>query len=283
MSNIKIHNLTKKFKKFTALNNINLEIKSGRIIGLLGKNGAGKSTLMKCILGFLKFEGEVEIGNISIKENRKEAIKNIAFIPDVDGLDGRLTVQETINYIAGVHPLWNELTASKLLQTANLPLKKKVSKLSKGMKTKLYLILTLSLDVDILLLDEPTLGLDITFRNEFFNTILQEFYTNDKTIIISTHQVEEVENILQDIIFIDNGEIVTYDDIENLKNSYKIVTLPKSRERELESISPKLMTHTLGHVSGIVPASVNLENAEYATPSLSELFLAKVGGNNETV
>lgn len=283
MSDIKIQNLTKNFKNFTALDNINLNIKSGRIIGLLGKNGAGKSTLMKCILGFLKFDGEIEIGNISLKTNRNEAIKNIAFIPDVDGLDGRLTVQNTIDYISGVHPLWNELTASKLLQSANLPLKKKVAKLSKGMKTKLYLILTLSLDVDILLLDEPTLGLDITFRNEFFNTILQEFYTKDKTIIISTHQVEEVENILQDIIFIDNGKIVAYDDIDNMKQKYKIVTLPRSREQELLTISPKLMTHTLGHVSGIIPSSVNIENAEFSTPSLSELFLAKIGGNNETV
>ena len=208
MNLIETTNLTKYYGKLKALDNVNISIPKGRIIGLLGKNGAGKSTFMRCLLGFLKHEGEITIMGETMKVHKESIHDHIAFIPDVSSLDDKLTVQQTIDYVSALNKSWNAEKANDLLTKSELPLKSKVSSLSKGMKTKLYLLITLSLDVQILLLDEPTLGLDIVFRKEFFNTILGEFYDEEKTIIISTHQVEEVAQILQDIIFIDHGRII---------------------------------------------------------------------------
>ncbi len=281
MELIEVRNLTKKYGNLKALDEVELKIPEGRIIGLLGKNGAGKSTLMRCILGFLKFDGEIDIMGERV-DHHKESIHNlIAFIPDVSSLDDRLTVQQTIDYVASLNESWNAVTAGRLLSRSDLPLNQKVGNLSKGMKTKLYLLITLSINVKILLLDEPTLGLDIVFRKEFFNTIIGEYFDETKTIIISTHQVEEVEQILQDIIFIDEGKIILQEDIAELKNQYSLISVPTDRKEELEKLNPILITHTLGKVNAIVGSDVKIEGAEYSRPSLSDLFVAKVGGSNE--
>ena len=281
MKALEISNLTKYYGKFQALDNVNLEITEGRIIGLFGKNGAGKSTMMKCLLGFLKHEGEIKILGKTLTEQKHHLFEELAFIPDVNVIDERLTVQQTIDYVSNVHPRWNTLRAQRLQEISKLPLDKKVGKLSKGMKTKLYLMITLSLDVSILLLDEPTIGLDIAFRREFFNTILGEFYDETKTILISTHQVEEVEHILNDIIFIDEGKIVLHEGIEELKNSHAIITLPEERREDFMKLNPKLITHKLGSICGLIEKTTEIEGAEYRRPSLTDLFLAKVGGYYE--
>lgn len=278
---IETEDLTKNYKDLKALDNVNLKIPRGKIIGLLGKNGAGKSTLMRCMLGFLKYKGEIRLFDVPLKSHDESMHNQIAFIPDVSCLDDRLTVQQTMEYVAGLNPAWNETKAEKLFQKSHLPKNKKVGKLSKGMKTKLYLLITLSLDVKILLLDEPTLGLDIEFRKDFFNTILGEFYDENRTIIISTHQVEEVEHILQDIIFIDEGKIVLYDEVENLKNSFHFVEVTNDRKDELMEMHPLSINHSLGKVGGIVKEKGKIPGADYSRPSLSDLFLAKVGGKNE--
>jgi len=281
MELIEVRNLTKRYGSLKALDEVDINIPEGRIIGLLGKNGAGKSTLMRCILGFLKFDGEIGIMGERVNHH-KESIHNlIAFIPDVSSLDDRLTVQQTIDYVAALNESWNAVTAGRLLSRSDLPLNQKVGNLSKGMKTKLYLLITLSIDAKILLLDEPTLGLDIVFRKEFFNTIIGEYFDETKTIIISTHQVEEVEQILQDIIFIDEGKIILHEDIAELKNQYSLISVPSNRKEELEKLNPILITHTLGKVNAIVGSDVKIEGAEYSRPSLSDLFVAKVGGSNE--
>ncbi|HCX72699.1 MAG TPA: multidrug ABC transporter ATP-binding protein [Candidatus Cloacimonas sp.] len=281
MSYISIRGLSKYYGKQKALNNINLEIPKGRIVGLLGKNGAGKSTLMRSILGFLKYEGQIKILGEDIAHNAMVTKKDIAFIPDVSCLDDRLTVGQTIDYVKNVNFNWDEATAERLLKKSDLPLNKKVSALSKGMKTKLYLLITLALDVKILLLDEPTLGLDILFRKEFFNTILGEFYNSEKTIIISTHQVEEVEHILQDIIFIDYGNLILYENVQNLKDKYNIISVPCSQKNALLAYQPQMMHEALGKVHAIVKSEVQIEGAEYNRPGLSDLFVAKVGGLHE--
>jgi ABC-2 type transport system ATP-binding protein len=281
MSYISIRGLSKYYGKQKALNNINLEIPKGRIVGLLGKNGAGKSTLMRSILGFLKYEGQIKILGEDIAHNAMVTKKDIAFIPDVSCLDDRLTVGQTIDYVKNVNFNWDEATAERLLKKSDLPLNKKVSALSKGMKTKLYLLITLALDVKILLLDEPTLGLDILFRKEFFNTILGEFYNSEKTIIISTHQVEEVEHILQDIIFIDYGNLILYENVQNLKDNYNIISVPSSQKNALLAYQPQMMHEALGKVHALVKSEVQIEGAEYNRPGLSDLFVAKVGGLHE--
>jgi len=278
---IETKNLTKYYGKAKALDNVDLIIPRGRIIGLLGKNGAGKSTLMRSILGFLKFSGSIKVLNKEIHSHQESLHNHIAFIPDVNSLDNRLTVQQTLTYVSNLNRSWNQEKAEKLLRNSDLPVEQKIANLSKGMKTKLYLLITLALDVDILLLDEPTLGLDIIFRKEFFNTILGEFYDESKTIIISTHQVEEVEHILQDIIFIDEGRIILQEDVNKLKDSYQVVTVNSDREDEIRKHNPILVTKTLGHVSAIIPQNIEIKGAGIGRPSLSDLFLAQVGGSNE--
>ncbi|MCB5251263.1 MAG: ABC transporter ATP-binding protein [Candidatus Cloacimonadales bacterium] len=280
---IVVNKLTKCYKKFKALDDLSISLPKGKIIGLLGKNGAGKSTLMRCMLGMLKYQGEIAIEDEIVSHRDSSVFENVAFIPDVSGLDDRLTVKQTIDYVSQINPKWNETTANKLMQISSLPLNKKVGHLSKGMKTKLYLLVTLSLDVDILLLDEPTLGLDIAFRKEFFNTILGEFFNEDKTILISTHQVEEIEPLLQEIIFIDQGKIILHADVEELKNSFNVVSVANDLKEELLSHKPKLVTKSLGQISGILPADILIDNAHYSRPQLADLFLAHVGGYNETI
>ena len=276
---IKVNNLTKYYGKLKALDNVELEIPQGRIIGLLGKNGAGKSTFMRCILGFLKHKGEIEILGKTIKRHQESVHEDIAFIPDVNSLDDRLTVKQTMEYVSAINRSWNNEKAIELLASSDLKPNQKVGTLSKGMKTKLYLLITLSLDVKVLLLDEPTLGLDIVFRKEFFNTILGEFYDENKTIIISTHQVEEVEQILQDIIFIDEGKIILQQDIEELKNEYSIFTVPSDKQEKLEQHNPKVINKTLGHVSAVLDSKIKIADAEVNRPTLSDLFMEKVGGS----
>ena len=280
MNIAEVKNLTKYYGKLKALDEVTLSIPQGRIIGLLGKNGAGKSTLMRCLLGFLKHQGEITILGETIKSHKESIHEHIAFIPDVSSLDDRLTVRQTIDYVASLNQSWNNEKAQSLLSSSDLPLDQKVANLSKGMKTKLYLLITLSLDVKILLLDEPTLGLDIVFRKEFFNTILGEFYDESKTIIISTHQVEEVEQILQDIIFIDEGKIILNEDISELKKRLSVYTVPSDNVSELEKYKPNIINKTLGHVSAILPSETLIEGAEVTRPTLSDLFLEKVGGSN---
>lgn len=278
---LSVEHLTKFYGKFKALDDVNFELKKGQIVGLLGKNGAGKSTLLRSILGFLKYEGDVKLFGKEIKEYREKIFNYIGFIPDVNSLDDRLTVEQTIDYVKSLNDTWDDEKAKNLLSISELPMKKKIKKLSKGMKTKLYLLLTLSLRVRLLLLDEPTLGLDISFRKEFFNTILGDFYDEDKTILISTHQVEEVEHILSDIIFIDKGKIVLFDKIENLKERFSIVQLPKDRIDEIQKYNPLLINKSIANIEALVEDKPEIEGASYFKPQLSDLFLAIVGGSNE--
>jgi ABC-2 type transport system ATP-binding protein len=275
---MELTNVTKNFRKVQALKDVSLTIPKGRIIGLLGKNGAGKSTLMRCMLGFLKYQGDIHYHGKKMEHNDSSIFKNIAFIPDVSALDERLTVAQTIAYVRGVNPGWNDRKADSLLERSELPLKQRVKTLSKGMKTKLYLLLVLSMDVEFLMLDEPTIGLDIMFRKEFFNTILGEFYDENKTILISTHEVNEVEHILQDIIFIDKGKIVLYEDIEQLKQEYLEVKVPREFADELRKHNPLQVWEGLGYLHALVTEKLDIPSAEYGEPQLADLFIAKVGG-----
>ncbi|RKY55503.1 MAG: ABC transporter ATP-binding protein [Candidatus Neomarinimicrobiota bacterium] len=273
---IKITGLTKDYKQVRALEDIDLQISRGRIVGLLGKNGAGKSTLLKCLLDFLRYEGDVEFFGKSTKEWKYDLHTRVAFIPDVSGLDPRLTVQQTIDYVAGINPSWNSEKAERLFAKSELPRNQKVKTLSKGMKTKLYLMLTLAKDVDILLLDEPTLGLDIVFRKEFFDLLLGEFFDESKTVIISTHQVAEVENILQDVVFIDHGKVKLHQPVDKLKKDWSIVEVSADREQELMAFNPKATSRSLGKVRGLVEGDIKLPDATVAVPSVSDIFVAVV-------
>jgi ABC-2 type transport system ATP-binding protein len=279
---ITIKDLSKRYKTVEALRRVDLEIPKGSIIGLLGKNGAGKSTLLKCMLGLLRYEGEIELFNKPQSEWKHDLFKRVAFIPDVSGLDLRLTVEQTINYSAEVNDSWNWDKAKRLFAESDLPCSAKAGTLSKGMKTKLYLLLTLSKDVDVLLLDEPTLGLDIVFRKEFYDLLLGEFFDEDKTVIISTHQVAEVENILQEVIFIDEGKILLHESVDALKEKWHIYEAPQSRAEELAAYRPKVMTKTLGRVRALMEGDLQIPDAEVLIPGLSDIFVALTQKKNRS-
>ena len=283
MALVKTVNVTKKFKDLLALDNVNAEVKKGRIVGLVGKNGAGKSTLMKCIIGFSKFEGEIFIDDQEIKYMDHKIFEDTAFIPDINSLDGRMKVKALISFFRGVHPKFNDERFDKLFATSNLPLDKKISKLSKGMKTKLYLILILSLDVSFLILDEPTLGLDIVYRSEFYNTILSSFYNENRTVLISTHQVEEIEHILHDLIIIDQGKILTNDTIDNLLTYYKLITIDAKDRDKLEGIPHKVVTEGLSAIEVVVPRKADITGFKEAIPNLAHIFLYTLENQHETV
>jgi ABC-2 type transport system ATP-binding protein len=271
---ITINDLSKNYKQVQALKNVDLSIPKGSIIGLLGKNGAGKSTMMKCILGLLRYEGEIAVMGKPLSEWKHELYKHVAFIPDVSGLDPRLSVEQTINYSAAVNETWNWDKAKRLFAESDLPIDQKVGTLSKGMKTKLYLLLTLSKDVDILLLDEPTLGLDIIFRKEFYDLLLGEFFDESKTVIISTHQVAEVENILDEVIFIDEGKVILHESVKTLKEKWNIYEVPQDKAEALTACHPRIMTKTLGRVRGLVEGECGIPGAEAQIPGLSDIFVA---------
>ncbi|MFO7841411.1 MAG: ABC transporter ATP-binding protein [Fidelibacterota bacterium] len=271
---INVTGLIKDYKQVRALDGIDLDIPRGRIVGLLGKNGAGKSTLLKCLLGLLKYEGDIRMFGKPAEEWKHKLYEHVAFIPDVSGLDPRLTVRQTIDFSAGVNPAWNAEKAERLFAKSDLPCDRKVGTLSKGMKTKLYLLLTLSKEVDILLLDEPTLGLDIVFRKEFYDLLLGEFFDESKTVIISTHQVAEVENILQDVIFLDEGKVLLSKPVEELKNQWHIVEVPKDKKDELMKYDPCELSSGLGRVRALVEGKVSVPEASVMMPGLSEIFVA---------
>ncbi len=276
-SGYNISNLDKYYGKFQALKDVNLSLKRGNIIGLLGKNGAGKSTLMRCMLGFLSHTGTIYYDDILIRHRNHKVFETVAFIPDVSGLDDRLTVAQTVEYISNINPKWNPEKASQLVKMSDLPFTKKVSNLSKGMKTKLYLLITLALDVDYLLLDEPTLGLDIVYRKDFFNSIMTDFYGQDKGILISTHQVEEVEEYLDEVIFIDEGKILLHENVKALKEKYRVLSVNTQDEARLQAHQPKYISHSLGFASAVLDSSIEIEGAIQSEAGLADIFLTIIG------
>lgn len=278
---IKASGLIKDYGRLRALKGVELSLSGGRIVGLLGKNGAGKSTLLKCLLGLLRYEGQIEILGKNLREWKQGLYGRVAFIPDVSGLDPRLTVRQTLDYSAGINPGFDRQKAQRLFSRSDLPCDQKVGTLSKGMKTKLYLLLTLSRDADILLLDEPTLGLDIVFRKAFYDLLLGEFFDESKLVIISTHQVAELENILDEAVFIDNGRILLHQSLEQLKRSWSLAELPASREAELAALGPVALSRSLGQVRALLKDAQAPEDARVMPAGLSDIFVAMVNGKGE--
>lgn len=270
--------VNKKFGKEQALHDVTAQLGSGRIIGLLGKNGAGKSTLMQCIMGLLNYKGTISWNDKELK--RFTSRESFAYIPDIDALDDRLTVARTIAFMAGVHPRWNDKKARLLANHSGLPLRNRVGSLSKGQKSKLYLLLTLSLDADLMLFDEPTIGLDASFRQEFFNVILGELFDGRRTIIIGTHQLNEVEPVLQDVLILNQGSVVVCEQLEKLQNRYHIIKVSASRQNELAELKPMWQRLQIGTLEALVPSETLLPKAEYRRPSLNEIFLALTGGDH---
>ena len=213
---IKANNISKKYDESYALDSIDIEVSKGQIMGLIGPNGAGKSTFLQSVLGLLKTEGNLEVLGLDPRKDRHKLLKEVCSITDVAVLPKWMTVQQLLSYMDGVHPGFDLDKCISILSRTNIKLHSKIKVLSRGMVVQLHLSLVMAIDAKILILDEPTLGLDLVYRKDFYSQLIEDYYEGNKTILISTHQVEEIEGVLSDAVFMNQGRIVMQDSIESI-------------------------------------------------------------------
>lgn len=271
--------LTKTFGKFKAVDEISFTIEKGSIVGLIGPNGAGKTTTLKSILGLTDFSGELSVLGMDPRSGRHHLMERVCFISDVGILPRWIRASEALDYIEAVHPRFDRSKALALLAKTNVPLNKKVKQLSKGMVTQLHLSLMLAIDVDLLVLDEPTLGLDILYRKAFYDHLLNDYLDKDTSIIISTHQVEEIQSLLSHLIFIDEGKIILDKPMDNLEKHYAEVQIEPSQLEAAVRLQPIHTKEVFGRQVMIFeeaePAALE-SLGEVRVPSVVDLFVAKM-------
>lgn len=277
MSIVKATNLSKAYRKFQALSDVNFEIESGRIVGLIGPNGAGKTTVLKAMLGLTNYDGELSICGFNPRTQRHQLMQEVCFIADVAVLPGWMKVNQALEFTAGVHPKFDQSRAEEMLAQTSIPLDKKVKELSKGMITQLHLALVLAIDAKVLVLDEPTLGLDILYRKSFYDRLLNDYFTEDKTIIITTHQVDEIEYLLTDLLFIQEGRIVLDTSMEEIAETFLEVMVSNENLAAAEALGPLNRRDIFGrHVMLFKGVDRNQLEAlgEVHVPKVADLFVA---------
>lgn len=270
-------NVNKKFGNFQALKNVNIDISKGKIVGLIGPNGAGKTTLLKSVLGLDSCDGELKVLGIDPYKKRADLMKEICFIADVAVLPKWIKVSQLLQFTEQTHPNFNVEQAKHFLTKTKIKMNHKVKELSKGMTAQLHLALVMSIDAKLLVLDEPTLGLDILFRKQFYDNLLNDYFDNERTIIITTHQVEEIEHILTDVVFIRDGEIVLDANMEELTNSYFEVMVSQDHYEEAMKHNPLTMRKVFGKYIMLFHSTSRdvIETlGEVQRPSVSDLFVA---------
>ncbi len=276
---IKAQHLRKSFGKTKVLDDLSLTIEKGSITGLIGPNGAGKTTTLKAILGLTGFSGELDVLGMDPRHGRHYLMEKVCFIADVGVLPRWMKVAQAVAYVEGVHPRFSREKAMALIADTKIPLKARIGELSKGMVTQLHLALILAIDAELLVLDEPTLGLDILYQRAFFDTILNNYYDKETTIVISTHQVEEVRPILTHLLFIDGGKIVLDTSMEALPATWHSVTVAPDKYEQAEALRPIHVTSMLGAKTMLFEnvAVQQLESlGQVQVPTISELFHAKM-------
>ena len=273
--------VTKQFGSFTAVDNVSFEIEAGKILGLIGPNGAGKTTLLKALLGLTDCEGKLSVMGLDPFRQRKKLMQNICFIADVAVLPRWIRVTQLLDYVQAVHPNFSRKRAEELLQQTKIKANSKVKELSKGMVTQLHLSIIMSIDAKLLVLDEPTLGLDIIFRKEFYANLLNDYFDEERTILVTTHQVEEIENLLTDIMFINDGKILLNSPMEALADNYVEVAASGEKANRARQFGPIAEGQMFGK-SIMLFEGVSREHFEglgdMRTPSVADLFVAKVKG-----
>ncbi len=274
--------LRKAYKKSLALDSASFSIPAGRIVGLIGPNGAGKTTALKAVLGLSSVEGELSVLGQDPRRHRDALMNDICFIADVAVLPRWLKVRDAINFVAGVHPRFDRARCERFLASTKLQPRQRVREMSKGMIVQLHLALVMAIDARILVLDEPTLGLDILYRKEFYQRLLEDYFDEQKTIIITTHQVEEVEHILTDVMFIRDGKVVLTADMENLGQRYTEVLVNADQldnARALRPIDERALPFGKSVLLYDNAAPEQLAGlGETRSPGLADLFVAIMKG-----
>jgi ABC-2 type transport system ATP-binding protein len=262
-----------------ALENFNVRVETGRIVGLIGPNGAGKTTALKSILGLTPFKGDLTVLGLDPRSQRDQLMHDVCFIADVAVLPKWLRVTQALSYVQGVHPKFDRARAAAFLQKTDIPMKSRVRELSKGMVTQLHLALILAIDARLLVLDEPTLGLDLLYRRAFYDTLLNDYFDKERTILITTHQVEEVENLLTDVLFIDRGQIVLDAATEALADRFVQLTTTPDKAAGARSLNPIYEREVFGRIAMIFDGKTAEELKSFGdtrTPSIADLFVARM-------
>ena len=279
---IEARGLTKSYSGTQVVNGVDLNIEAGRIVGLIGPNGAGKTTVIKSILGLTSFGGHLSVLGHDPRTQRDALMKEVCFIADVAVLPRWLKVSQAIDFVAGVHPRFDRAKCERFLAHTQLKPQMRVRELSKGMIVQLHLALVMAIDAKLLVLDEPTLGLDILYRKQFYQRLLEDYFDEEKTIIVTTHQVEEIEHILTDVMFIRDGKIVLDAPMETIGNRYVEVLVNGDKTEEARSLKPideraLPFGKTVMLFDGIEQA--RLANfGETRIPGLADLFVATMKG-----
>ncbi|MFC0132462.1 multidrug ABC transporter ATP-binding protein [Massilia eurypsychrophila] len=274
--------LSKHYGKQAAVDNISFDIPAGRIVGLIGPNGSGKTTTLKAALGLVPFEGELKVLGLDPRTQRDELMQDVCFIADVAILPRWLRVSEAIDFVAGVHPRFDREKAERYLAITKLKPSMKVKSMSKGMVVQLHLALVMAIDAKLLVLDEPTLGLDIIYRKQFYQNLLEDYFDEQKTIIITTHQVEEVEHILTDLMFIRDGKIILAASMDEVGERYTEVMVPHDKVNAANALLPIDRRTVFGKSVMLfdgVPRAQLSGLGETRNISVADLFVATMKGS----
>ena len=273
--------VSKRYGDIHAVDNVSFEIEKGKIMGLIGPNGAGKTTLLKALLGLTDCEGQLSVLGLDPFRQRKELMQNICFIADVAVLPRWIRVSQLLDFIEQTHPNFSRDRAEEMLARTKIRRTSKVRELSKGMVTQLHLSIITAIDAKLLVLDEPTLGLDIIFRKEFYGNLLNDYFDGERTILITTHQVEEIENLLTDIMFINDGQILLNASMEALPDSYVELVTSGDNADSARNLGPIYERDLFGKKVMTFEEVAREKLAgfgEMHTPSIADLFVAKIKG-----
>ncbi len=274
--------LNKRYGKRVAVDNISFTIPAGRIVGLIGPNGSGKTTTLKAALGLIPFEGQLSVLGFDPRTQRDALMQEVCFIADVAILPRWLRVRDAIDFVAGVHPRFDRAKAERYIAKTKLTPTMKVKEMSKGMVVQLHLALVMAIDAKLLVLDEPTLGLDILYRKQFYQNLLEDYFDENKTIIITTHQVEEIEHILTDLMFIREGKIVLSASMDELGERYTEVMVAGDKVGAANALAP-IDQRTVFGKSVMLFDGVSRQQlaalGETRNPSVADLFVATMKGS----
>jgi ABC-2 type transport system ATP-binding protein len=284
MTVIEAHGLRKAFGTTIALDSVNLRVDEGRILGLIGPNGAGKSTALNAILGLTQYQGELRVLGRDPWLERDQLMRDICFISDVAVLPRWMRVSQALDYVAGVHPRFDRAKAEGFLTKTDIKRASRVRELSKGMVAQLHLALVMAIDAKLLVLDEPTLGLDLLYRKQFYDSLLNDYFDRTRTILVTTHQVEDVQYVLTDLVFINRGRIVLDCSMEEFESRYAEVTVRPEQVAAARALKPIRERQVLGR-SILLFDHVERQQlgalGDVRTPSIADLFVAVMGDHVE--
>ncbi len=277
---IEARGLRKTFGATVALDGIDLQIEKGRIVGLIGPNGAGKTTALNAIVGLIPYEGELTVLGRNPWVQRDDLMRDVSFVADVAVLPRWIKVWDVLDYASAVHPRFDRAKAEGLLAKTTISRNSKVRELSKGMVTQLHLAMVIAVDARLLVLDEPTLGLDLLYRKEFYDTLINDYFDGNRTILVTTHQVEEIEHVLTDVLFIDRGRLVFESSMEGVESRYLEVMVHPERVAAARALNPLYARQVIGRSILLFEGADREQLAalgDVRTPSIADLFVAVVG------